>query len=236
MHCTTARSRFATATTRSRPTPGQENTLSTTTAPAIRVPTMKPTIVTVGIAALGKACDRTNARHETPLARRADIGLAQHFQHRAAREARKYRRATDAERNNRKDRMPPGFLPAGRQPAELDGENQHQHKAKHETRNRKPGHGPDHHRAIDQAAAMQGRENAAGDANRKLEQERRDRQRQGCGDSLEDEIDRRAPVSHRASEFTLRDGAKIIEILHPDRRAPTPCGRRRSLREAPLAP
>ena len=68
MHCTTARSRLATATINSRPTPGQENTLSTTTAPAISDPTMKPTTVTVGIAAFGSAWLRTTARHGTPLA------------------------------------------------------------------------------------------------------------------------------------------------------------------------
>ncbi len=68
MHWTTARSRLATATTSSRPTPGQENTLSTTTAPAISVPTMKPTIVTVGMAAFGSAWLVTTARQGTPLA------------------------------------------------------------------------------------------------------------------------------------------------------------------------
>ena len=68
IHCTTARSRLATATTRSLPTPGQEKTLSTTTAPAISVPTMKPMMVTVGMAAFGKAWPVTTARQGTPLA------------------------------------------------------------------------------------------------------------------------------------------------------------------------
>src|SRR5206468_2419346 len=68
MHCTTARSRLATATTNSRPTPGHENTLSTTTAPAIRLPTMKPRMVTVGIAAFGSAWSVITRRHGTPLA------------------------------------------------------------------------------------------------------------------------------------------------------------------------
>ena len=66
--CTTARSRLLTATTSSRPTPGQENTLSTTTAPASRLPTIRPTTVTVGIAAFGSACARTTAGQGTPLA------------------------------------------------------------------------------------------------------------------------------------------------------------------------
>ena len=56
-----------------------------------------------------------------------------------------------------------------------------------------------------------------GDADAELERERRQRQRQGCGDALENKSDRRAAVAHRASEFTLGDGAEIIEILHPDR-------------------
>ena len=59
---------MVTVTTSSRPTPGQEKTLSTTTAPAMRLPTMNPTMVTVGIAAFGSAWPRTTAAHGTPLA------------------------------------------------------------------------------------------------------------------------------------------------------------------------
>src|SRR5580658_8306576 len=68
MHCTTARSRDATDVTMRRPSPGQLNTLSVTTAPASRPPTMKPTIVTTGMAAFGKAWRRTTAGHSNPLA------------------------------------------------------------------------------------------------------------------------------------------------------------------------
>ena len=71
--CTTARSRLDTDDTSSRPMPGQANTLSTTTAPAISVPTMKPTMVVVGIAALGSACWTTTLRHCRPLAEAARI-------------------------------------------------------------------------------------------------------------------------------------------------------------------
>ena len=71
--CTTARSRFETDDTSSRPMPGQAKTLSTTTAPAIRVPTMKPTMVVVGMAALGSACSMTTRRHGSPLAEAARI-------------------------------------------------------------------------------------------------------------------------------------------------------------------
>ena len=70
---TTARSRLATADTKSRPMPGQAKTLSTTTAPAISVPTMKPTMVVVGIAALGSACSVTTRRQLRPLAEAARI-------------------------------------------------------------------------------------------------------------------------------------------------------------------
>ena len=48
--------------------PGQEKTLSVTTAPAIRLPIMKPMTVTVGIAALGSACQLTTRNQGTPLA------------------------------------------------------------------------------------------------------------------------------------------------------------------------
>ncbi len=73
MHCTTARSRLVTETTSRRPRPGQENTFSTSTAPAMRFPTMKPTMVIVGIAALGRAWERITRRQGTPLALPARI-------------------------------------------------------------------------------------------------------------------------------------------------------------------
>src|ERR687897_740398 len=80
--CTTARSRLATAETSSRPTPAQANTLSTTTAPATRLPIMKPMMVTVGMA-----------------------GLGQHFQHGRAGEARHDGRARGTQGDDGQDRM-----------------------------------------------------------------------------------------------------------------------------------
>ncbi len=67
-HCTTARSRLVTDTTRSLPMPGQEKMDSTTTAPAIREPTIKPTMVTIGTAAFGSAWVQTTSFHFNPLA------------------------------------------------------------------------------------------------------------------------------------------------------------------------
>src|SRR5690606_8925539 len=66
--CTTERSRLATAVTSRRPSPGHENTVSTTTAPAIRPPTIMPMSVTVGMAALGSAWWKTTCRQLSPLA------------------------------------------------------------------------------------------------------------------------------------------------------------------------
>src|SRR5690606_9010422 len=56
MACTTDRSRLATAVTNNLPSPGNEKTVSTTTAPAIKPPTIMPMSVTVGMAAFGNAC------------------------------------------------------------------------------------------------------------------------------------------------------------------------------------
>ena len=71
MACTTERSRLATAETSRRPTPGQAKTVSTTTAPATRLPIMKPMMVTVGIAALGSAWREITRCQFTPLAEAA---------------------------------------------------------------------------------------------------------------------------------------------------------------------
>ena len=120
MHCTTARSRLETETTSSRPMPGQEKIDSTTTAPAISEPTMKPTMVTIGIAAFGSAWLPDDVRPCQALGRgRADIGLAQHLEHRAAREARQDADAADAHGDRRQDGVQPAVLAAGRQPAEV---------------------------------------------------------------------------------------------------------------------
>lgn len=48
--------------------PGHEKIDSTTTAPAISEPTMKPTIVTIGTAAFGSAWFQTTSPHFRPLA------------------------------------------------------------------------------------------------------------------------------------------------------------------------
>ena len=48
--------------------PGHEKIVSTTTAPAMSAPTMKPTMVTIGTDALGKACFHTTSLQLMPLA------------------------------------------------------------------------------------------------------------------------------------------------------------------------
>ncbi len=49
--------------------PGQENTVSVTTAPPSRVPNCRPVIVTIGIAAFFSVCLVTTHSSPTPLAR-----------------------------------------------------------------------------------------------------------------------------------------------------------------------
>jgi hypothetical protein len=53
----------------SRPTPGQENTVSVTTTPPSRKPVCSPTTVTTGSSALRSACSHTTVRSGRPLAR-----------------------------------------------------------------------------------------------------------------------------------------------------------------------
>ncbi len=60
--CNTASSRAATASMGRRPMPGQAKAVSVTIEPPIRVPTMKPMMVIVGIAASGSATVQIVAR------------------------------------------------------------------------------------------------------------------------------------------------------------------------------
>ena len=53
----------------SRPTAGSENTASTTTAPPSSTPVRVPTIVTIGIRALSRACRKVTTQACIPLAR-----------------------------------------------------------------------------------------------------------------------------------------------------------------------
>ena len=113
--------------------------------------------------------------------------------------------------------MTPGILAAGRQPAELHGEDQHQQQRQHEARHGEAGDGRDHHRPIDRRAAMQRGVDAGRNADADLDQQRGKRQRQRRRNALGDQRDRRPAVAHRAAEFALGDRAEIVEILHPDR-------------------
>src|SRR6218665_137989 len=128
-----ARSRLATAVTSSRPTPGQEKTLSTTTAPATRLPTMKPTIVTVATAALAKT-----RRTTTPP-----------LQHRRAGEAGQHGSAPQAQGQHRQDGVLPTGIAAAGQPAQADGKDQHQHQSENEAGDGVAGDGQAHHAPID---------------------------------------------------------------------------------------
>ena len=53
--------------TSSRPMPGQENTVSTSTAPPREKPNCSPTVVTIGIMALRRAWRKISAGPEMPL-------------------------------------------------------------------------------------------------------------------------------------------------------------------------
>jgi hypothetical protein len=62
-------SRLKMACTDSRPTPGQAKMVSVITDPPSKVPSSMPTMVTMGIEALRRACFHTTGGSLTPLAR-----------------------------------------------------------------------------------------------------------------------------------------------------------------------
>ena len=67
--CTTGKSFASIACTISRPTPGQENTVSVTTDPPSNSPARMPVIVTTGISELRATCHRNTVPGISPLAR-----------------------------------------------------------------------------------------------------------------------------------------------------------------------
>ena len=110
---------MSTASTSSRPRPGQLNTVSTTIEPPSRKPNCRPIMVTTGISALRSPCLKTTPRSAGPWRAPCARSPRRDVDEGGAREARHDRRHRGAERDRRQDVVLPGAVADGRQPAEL---------------------------------------------------------------------------------------------------------------------
>jgi hypothetical protein len=107
-----------------------------------------PIIATIGRMAFGKACRSRIVRRPSPLARGANVILAQHVDHRRAHHAGVPAGAEQAERQRRQHQMPPGAVAADREPAEPHGKDIEQQQADDELRRRHADEGGDHQRLV----------------------------------------------------------------------------------------
>ena len=147
-----------------------------------------------------------------------DEVLVQHLEHPAAGEPRDRGGVGDAQHDGRQHAVR-GTVPArGVEPAEMDGEGEHEQRPDHEGRNRDARHAEGRRRVVDPSVAADGRKSAERDAD---EQRERERERAELGGDRElvgdDLVDGAVGVLERRSQVALDETAEIIEVLFPER-------------------
>ena len=133
---TTGMSRRVTLSTRSDPSPGQENSFSITTACPITLPNCRPTVVrTMHERIAGKMPAHDPALAHALRAGGADEIRVHDLEHRRPGRAGQERQRRDAERDRRQDEIAqaPVAVAEARKPAELQGEEVHQQQARART-------------------------------------------------------------------------------------------------------
>ncbi|OWK20851.1 hypothetical protein AJ88_24815 [Mesorhizobium amorphae CCBAU 01583] len=183
---------------------------------------MKPTMVTVGIAALAGRTPHNRGPGDSLGARSANVRLPQHLQHRTANEAGEHGGAANAERDDRQDEMLQTARAAGRQPGKPDCKDLNQYQAENKAWHRVAGDRRDHDGAVNGAVPVQSGIDTGWNTDRQFHQERRQGQHEGCRDTSQDKVKRRPASTHRAAEFALKDWCEVVEILRPEWLIETP--------------
>ena len=185
------------------------------------------------------------ARRQPLGARRADIVLAEHFQHRRAGLAGDDRQRNGAEHNRRQDQVPDRrnegapvaveqavegheagdraqedaefHPPRHRRPVQGAGEQDDQQQAPPEDRHRIAGERHPHRQLVEPRTALDCGEDAGRDAEGDGEDQREGRQFEGGGEQRQEVDDHRSLGRQRHPEIALQDLADVIEVLLPDR-------------------
>src|SRR5882672_12056032 len=144
-------------------------------------------------------------------ARELDVLGAQHLQHRAAREPHVRGREVPPEREGRHQHVPRGARAGGRQPAEIDGEEEDEQEPHPERRHRQPQQREDLAGAVPPAVHAHGGQDAARDADGERERHRDHRQQQRVRQPLEVELEHRGAVIEGPAEVGFE------QSLHEDR-------------------
>ena len=191
-----------------------------------------PTTVVIGISALAQ---RVLHHHLPPRqslgARGADVVLPQHLQHGGARDARQQSRQQQRQRNRRHGgRGEPAQriigerdIAAGRQPAQVDREEDDHQQAEIEIRQRNADHGEQHRHLIHPGVLPQRRDDAADQSDQQRDHQRIGRQRQ-----------RHRQAQHRGVHHRLAQQQRTAEIAVQQARVPAPELRQQRLIEAEI--
>ena len=138
--CTTGKSYVRIAFNSRLATPGQEKTVSVTTAPPTRNPNCNPTRFTTGMRAFLKACFTTTFPSERPFAERAYVILREDIEHSRSDQSHGRRALPNSHTKRREDEMFPCSITRDWKPAQLDAKDNHHHDGKPEQGHRLPHH------------------------------------------------------------------------------------------------
>jgi hypothetical protein len=122
-----------------------------------------------------------------------------------------------AQRDGGQDQALQPAAAGGRQPSELDRDDEDQHDPHPEVRRRLAHDGKRHGRHVDHASAVDGGQDAERQREGNGEQERGTGQLEGCRQPLEDERQRGLLMAERRAEIAAQGAAEELDVLQPQR-------------------